>query len=81
MVFDCHYYPDEGDHSVLYRPALLNGRHVVDVLRAVCRPADVSEAERDRIRREATREGVVYEEGWEDVWGTLWQSAALTMKE
>ena len=46
--------PDENLHGVSYRPALLNSRHVVDVVRAVCGPADVSEAELDRVRRETT---------------------------
>ena len=37
-----------------YRSELLNGRHVIDVLKAVCNPSGVSEAELDRIRRETT---------------------------
>ena len=76
MVFDYTYCPDEGLHYVLYRPALLNGRHIVDVLRAVCGPADVSEAELDRVRREATAK--VQDEGWEGVWSTDWQGAEIT---
>ena len=68
MVFDCERDLDELCHHVLYRPALLNGRHIVDVLRAVCGPADVSEAELDRVRSEATKEASEVEEG---VWETL----------
>ena len=36
---------------------MLNNRHPVDVLRAVCGGADVSEAELDRIRREVSTSG------------------------
>ena len=84
LVFDYCYFPDEGCHSVVYRPALLNGRHVVDVLRAVCGPAYVSEAELDRVRREAsekTKDQSWRVEGWEGVWGTKWRSAAITAEE
>ena len=37
------------NHHVWYRPAQLKGRHIVDVMRAVCGPADVSEAELDEL--------------------------------
>ena len=62
--------------SLEYRPALLNARHAVDVLRAVCGPAVVSEAELDRVRAEATRkawsvEAVIGEE-FAGVWITKW---------
>ena len=53
-VFEYSYQPDELSHKIYYRPALLNGRHVIDVLRAVCGQADVIEAELNRVRREAT---------------------------
>ena len=60
-----------------YRPALLNGRHPVDVLRAVCGPAVVSEAELDRVRRQATEGAICLQqvlgiEQWQGVWGTGW---------
>ena len=80
MVFEYRYYPDDGCHAVYYRPALLNGRHIVDVLTAVCGPADVSEAELDHVRREATERAQNKEwwgEGWEGVWGTDWPGAAI----
>ena len=65
ILFNYIYYPKTARHYVSYRPALLNGRHVVDVLRAVCGPADVSEAELDRVRREGREE-------WGSVWRTTW---------
>ena len=63
-------------HLVFYRPALLNGRHIVDVVRAVCGPADVSEAELDRVRREATERAKErnHETG---VWRTWWRGAVV----
>ena len=84
MVFEYNCYPETGYHSVLYRPALLNGRHIVDVLRAVCGSADVSEAELERVRRKTTKraEGVVLMgEEWEDLRNTWWRGAAITAKE
>ena len=48
------YCTDERCRTVIYRPALLKGWHIVDVLRAICGPADVSEAELNRVRWEAT---------------------------
>ena len=84
MVFDYIYHPDQCHHLVLYRHALLNGRHVVDVLRPVCGPADVSEAELDRVRRKASEEAEDWErrgEGWEGVWSTWWWGAAITAEE
>ena len=84
MVFEYRNFLDKGHHSVSYRPALLNGRHVVDVLRAVCGPADVSEAELDRVRREATEEArdrEVWGEEWEGVWETKWWGPAIAAEE
>merc|ERR1719259_668150 len=43
------------DHSVVYRPSRLNGRHVVDVLRAVCGPKDITPKQLDTARRIANR--------------------------
>ena len=78
MVFDYRYCPDKALHNVYYRPALLNGGHVVDVLRAVCGSADVSEAELDRVKRAATEKaGGISCEG---VWYTFWHGAAITAK-
>ena len=72
MVFDYHYSLDEDcPHKVAYRPALLNGRHIVDVLRAVCGPANISDAELDRVRREATEGAKDVKwagKEWEGVW-------------
>ena len=83
LVFDYCYRVDERSHAVLYRPALLNGRHVVDVLRTVCGPADISEAELDRVRRKAT-EGAKNQawlgEGLEGVWATSWLGDVITAK-
>ena len=83
MVFDYCYRPDEGCHFVYYRPALLNGRYVVDVLRTVCGPADVSEAELDRVRGEAMEwsEDLEYLDEWyEGVWSTEWWGAAIAVR-
>ena len=83
LVFDYEYTLYNELHYVLYRPALLNGRHIIDVLRAVCGPADVDEAELDRIRREATERATDesgWGEGWEGVWKTCWRGAAITAK-
>ena len=82
IVFDYSNHPDSGSHFVLYRLSLLNGRHVVDVLRAVCGPVAVSEAELDRVRRKVTKRArKIRIEGWEGVWSTAWQGAAVTAKE
>ena len=68
------------DEEVAYRPALLNGRHIVDVVRLVCGPADVSEAELDRIRRMATQRARAIEPwGKQGVWMTEWLSAPVTV--
>ena len=45
---------DRNRHRIYYRPALLNGCHVVEALRGDCGPVDVSEAELTRIKAEAT---------------------------
>ena len=83
MAFDyCFFFPGRS-HCIYYRPALLNGRHVVDVLRAVCGPADVSEAELDDIRRRMTERARAVQwvgEGWKGVWETYWNGAAITAK-
>ena len=42
-------------YDLEYRPALLNGRHVVELLRAICGPSVASEAELDRVRTGPTR--------------------------
>ena len=69
-VFEYKRYLDK--HYDYYRPALLNGRHVVDVLTAVCCPADVSEAELSRVRNEATARARHMRdfggEKWEGIW-------------
>ena len=84
MVFAYNYSTDGNPHCVLYRPALLNGRHIIDVLRAVCGPADVDQAELDRMKTEATEGaqhlwyGTEEEGGWEGVWGTEWHGATVT---
>ena len=54
MVFEYAYNPDTEHHFIFYRPALLNKRHIVDVIRTVCGPLDVDEAELDRIRKKVT---------------------------
>ena len=53
----------------------------MDVLRAVCGPADVTEAELDRVRREATEKAESMElwgEWWEEVWRTEWMGVTVT---
>ena len=91
MVFGYAYNRNEifqsseiGSHSVWYRPALLNDRHIVDVLRAVCGPADVSDAELDRVRRQATNVAENWEwkdKEWKSVWLTWWVGAPITAKQ
>ena len=82
MVFEYHEHIESQRHLVLYRPALINGRHIVDVLRAVCGLADVSEAELDRARKEATERAFDTKElgfsDWEGVWGTNWTFVKVT---
>ena len=83
MIFEYRYTSDHQKHEVYYRSALLNGRHIVDVLRAVCGPADVSEAELDRVRREATERsseipcvcGKLH-----GMWETSWLGVAVTVE-
>ena len=83
-LFEYRHRLDTEGHFVRYRPELLNGRHIVDVLRAVCGPADVSKAELDRVKKEATEKAVlgnwegVEIEGWEGVWRTKWRGGAIT---
>ena len=77
-VFEYNNYIETLKHTVFYRPAVLNGRHVVDVLRAVCGPADVSEEELNRVRREATESAMRLEEG---VWSAYWQGGAVIAQE
>ena len=79
VVLEYIHLPDYGTHLVFYRPALLNGRHVVDVLRAVCGPAYVSEAELDRVRREATDDATECVD-WEGIWLTSWKNTVITTK-
>ena len=75
IVFQYYYY--KNTYVVYYRPALLNGRHIVDVLRAVCGPADVSEAELDQARKTATRKA---KKDFNSVWGTTWNSPQITVR-
>ena len=81
LVFEYVYSSYVEQRCVYYRPALLNGRHIVDVLRAVCGPADVNEAELDRVRREATekaRDVSGLGEKFDGVWSTWWCGAVVT---
>ena len=81
MVFEYEHDRDEETHYVLYRPALLNGRHLVDVMRTALGPADVDQAEFDRVKREATAEAMdetVEGGGWEGVWEIFWEGAKIT---
>ena len=78
MLFDYTHCFENSLSDVFYRRALLNGRHIVDVVRSVCGPADVSEAELDRVRREATEgECRAYGEGAAAVWNTSWCGADI----
>ena len=79
MVFEHGHNCDEQTHYVYYRPALLNDRHLVDVMRTVLGPADVDEAELDRVRREVTEEAADISED-EGVWVTSWEGAAVTVE-
>ena len=66
--------PDTEENSVYYRPTSLNGRHLVDVLVAVCRPPGVLEAALPRARRVMTEEA---KEVDDDVWRTVHRSCLL----
>ena len=85
-TFSYLYDPETRCSALLYRPARLHGRHVVDVLRAVCGPADVSEAELDRVRREVTEraENIEEEEGGgidlKGIWLTKWMGSLVIVK-
>ena len=79
LVFDYRHYTwgYQVLHSAFYRPALLKGRHVVDVVLAVCEPADVSEAELDRVRKLATKNAKDVPFISEGVCETVWWSAPV----
>ena len=77
LVFSYRYFHIQETHMVHYRPALLNGRHIVDVVRAICGPADVCEAELDRARKVAT-EGAMEAFMLEGVWWTSWRGTIVT---
>ena len=97
MVFDYQWIllkdcPLTTWNTVYYRPALLNGRHIVDVLRAVCGLVDVSEAEMDRIKQQANewakryrgrshlwRMRMPWNKRWEGVWRTSWEANTVTL--
>ena len=84
IVFEYECYYDRNQHFVKYRPALLNGRHVVDVISAVCGLADFFEAELNWIKKEATKNASNmgnYGNGWEGVWHTCWRGASVTAWE
>jgi len=53
LVFFSHNWEYEIQFN-LYRPPLLNGRHLLDVIRAIFEPADVDEPVMERVRREIT---------------------------
>ena len=57
-----------------YRPALLNGRHVVDVWRTVCGPLDFSEAPLDRVRRTATENASDVTHHYAEEHGRVWRT-------
>ena len=60
-------------NDITYRPALLKGRHVLDVLRAVCGPADVSEADLEYSRRKVT----LYCKRINDILRSTWHEPVL----
>ena len=63
---------------VLYQPSLLNGRHIVDVLRAVSGAVDVSEAVLDRAKEQATRWALNVKD---DRWHTYWYPDVVGIPE
>ena len=79
-LFQYAYWPShQYNHQVFYRPALMGGRHIVDVLRAVCGPADVTEAELDRARSEASRRQIEFlsDSMGEGMWFIAFEGPAL----
>ena len=70
-------------HTVFYRPALLNHRHLVDVVRAVCEEPVVSDEDLDDAKCMAMN--YAWDLGLEDgrskgIWRTCWL-ATLAYKE
>ena len=84
IVFEYIYITENRRHHVYYRPALLNGRHVVDVLRAVCGPVVVSEAELSCVRSKVTERVWhlgEYGSELEGVWTADWCGGAVIASE
>ena len=70
MSFCYRYMVNE--HLVYYRPTLLDGRHIVDVLIAVLGPAeDITEEELEWFREEATEESDLLGGVWRTSWSYL----------
>ena len=70
--FNLVYYPPKL-HSVYYRPALLNGRHIIDVVRTVCKLGDHRDKEEElqRVRRDVTASAEEVE-GYRGLWRASW---------
>ena len=62
LVVGCSRAQSECD--VFYRPALLNGRHVVDVLVALRELSFDSEADLANVKRQATENASTDSAGW-----------------
>ena len=79
VPFDYQYEPRKRLHRVYNKPALLNGRHIVDVIRTVCEPADVDVAVLDRVRMKATENAKDYRNfsRYMGLWHTSWEGPAL----
>ena len=60
-------------HSVYYRSALLNGRHIIDVVRTICGLESRSDKEEEvqRVRREVTASAEEVE-GYRGLWLASW---------
>ena len=78
VVFNYQFNRELARHTAIFRPALMNGRHIIDVLRAVCGPSKhYGQLALEYLRREATEATDTMEangEEWEGIWTSVWFS-------
>ena len=82
VLFEYKICNDERLQYVFYRPTLLNGRHIVDVLRVVCGPRDIDEEELEHIKKKATENVDAYTvgpEGFGGLLSTWWTGPVVTL--
>ena len=79
MVFEYRYYTDERRHAVFYRPSLLKGRHVVDLLNIFCWSSSVLEVDLNRIKTDAKKRARTLSDLDDGLWYYKWRGSALTL--